>query len=159
MIKLILVFIVKVFDNILGTSKTILIQKNKGILAGLTVMISQVIFYKLISAVNSGGDLTMYLISIASGIGTYLAILINNKFSKEKTFINVILSDNKEEMIKLREFLKKNKITNLTTDGYTKDWEKSIAITAYAETKTESKLIDNYITSCENKFKRIINVK
>lgn len=159
MIKLILVFIVKVFDNILGTSKTILIQKNKGILAGLTVIISQVIFYKLISAVNSGGDLTMYLISIASGIGTYLAILINNKFSKEKTFINVILSDNKEEMIKLREFLKKNKITNLTTDGYTKDWEKSIAITAYAETKTESKLIDNYITSCENKFKRIINVK
>ena len=159
MIKLILVFIVKIFDNILGTSKTILIQKNKGILAGLTVIISQVIFYKLISAVNSGGDLTMYLISIASGIGTYLAILINNKFSKEKTFINVILSDNKEEMIKLREFLKKNKITNLTTDGYTKDWEKSIAITAYAETKTESKLIDNYITSCENKFKRIINVK
>lgn len=159
MIKLILVFIVKVFDNILGTGKTILIQKNKGILAGLTVIISQVIFYKLISAVNSGGDLTMYLISIASGIGTYLAILINNKFSKEKTFINVILSDNKEEMIKLREFLKKNKITNLTTDGYTKDWEKSIAITAYAETKTESKLIDNYITSCENKFKRIINVK
>ena len=69
------------------------------------------------------------------------------------------MSDNKEEMILLRDFLKDNKITNLTTDAYTKDWKKTIAITAYAETKAQSKLIDNFIRESDNKFKRIINVK
>ena len=159
-INLIVVFVIKVVDNVLGTSKTLLIQKNRSFLASLSVVISQVIFYKLIDAVSSGdGDLMIYVIAIASGIGTYLALFISNKFSKEKTYVNVILSDNKEEMILLRDFLKDNKITNLTTDAYTKDWKKTIAITAYAETKAQSKLIDNFIRESDNKFKRIINVK
>ena len=53
-INIIIVFLIKVFDNMLGTSKTILIQKNRSILASLTVVISQIIFYKLINVV--GGD-------------------------------------------------------------------------------------------------------
>lgn len=35
--------------------------------------------------------------------------------------------------------------------------EKSIAITAYAETKDQSKLIDNYLDSLDIKVKRIIS--
>ena len=101
----------------------------------------------------------IYVIALASGVGTLLALVISNKFSKERTYINVILSDNKEEMILLRDFLKGNKITNLTTDAYTKDWKKTIAITAYAETKEQSKLIDRFISESDNKFKRIIDVK
>ena len=101
----------------------------------------------------------IYVIALASGVGTLLALVISNKFSKEKTYVNVILSDNKEEMILLRDFLKDNKITNLTTDAYTKDWKKTIAITAYAETKVQSKLIDKFISESDNKFKRIIDVK
>lgn len=57
----------------------------------------------------------------------------------------------------LRDFLKENKITNLAMDGYTKEWKKSIAITAYAETKDQSKLIDNYLDSLDVKVKRIIS--
>ena len=69
--NLLFLFIVKVIDNILGTSKTILIQKNKGVLAALSVVISQIIFYKLIDVLcNSDSDLTMYVIAIASGVGT-----------------------------------------------------------------------------------------
>lgn len=48
-INLVLIFIVKVIDNILGTSKTILIQKNNSFIASITVVISQIIFYKLIN--------------------------------------------------------------------------------------------------------------
>ena len=85
-LNLISVFIIKIIDNVLSTSKTLLIQKNKAFLAGFSVAISQVIFYKLINAVTEGGDLTMYIISIASGFGTYLAIYISNKFSKDRLF-------------------------------------------------------------------------
>lgn len=151
-----LVFLIKVFDNMLGTSKTLLIQKNKSILASLTVIISQIIFYKLINVANSGGEYMIYIIAVASGLGTYLALIISNKFSKERTYVNVILSDNKEAMKTFRDFLKENKITNLTTDAYTKDWKKTISITAYAETKHQSKLIDEFIKSSNTKFKRII---
>ena len=156
-LNLAVLFIVKVIDNILGTSKTILVQKNKGVLAAITVVISQVIFYKLIDAVgNSDSDLTMYAIAVASGVGTYLAVKLNDKFSKERTFVNVILSDNREAMEELREYLREHKITNLATEAFTKEWDKTIAITAYAETKEDSRLLDAYIANSEIKFKRVI---
>ena len=104
-INIIVVFFIKVFDNMLGTSKTILIQKNRSILASFTVVISQIIFYKLIDAVSGNQEYMIYVIALASGVGTLLALVISNKFSKEKTYVNVILSDNKEEMILLRDFL------------------------------------------------------
>ena len=156
-INLLVVFVIKVIDNILGTGKTILIQKNKAFIASLTVVISQIIFYKLIDAVSdSGSEIMIYVIAIASGIGTLLALMISNKFSKDRTYVNIILNDNKEVMMEFRDWLKEHKITNLTTDGYTKDWEKTLAITAYAETKEESKLIDEFSNNSEHKFKRII---
>ena len=156
LIQLVMLFLIKVLDNIILTSKTILIQKNRSVLAAMTVVVSQIIFYELIDAVSDNGDLAMYVVSIASGVGTYIALKISDKLSKERTYINVIMSDNKNEMILLREFLKENKITNLATDAYTKDWEKTISITVYADTKEESRLIDKYLESRDNKFKRIV---
>lgn len=158
-LNIVIVFLIKVFDNIIGTSKTLLIQKNKSVLASFTVIISQIIFYKLIDIVDNDGEYMIYVVAIASGLGTYLALLISNIFSKERTYVNVILSDNKKEMKKLRDFLKTNKITNLTTDAYTKDWKKTIAITAYADTKNDSKKIDEFISNSDNKFKRIIEIQ
>ena len=98
----------------------------------------------------------IYVIAIASGIGTLLALMISNKFSKDRTYVNIILNDNKEVMMEFRDWLIEHKITNLTTDGYTKKKKKTLAITAYAETKEQSKLIDNYLKESEYKFKRII---
>ncbi len=157
MLNIIILSIIKIIDNILSTGKTILIQRNKAILAGISVIVSQVIFYKLIDAVTDAeSDLIMYIISIASGVGTYLAILIGNKFSKERLYVNILLSDDMDAMIELRNYLQKHKITNLTTDGYTKDFKKTLAITAYVETKEKSKLLDKYIDESNNKYKRII---
>ena len=140
---------------ILSTGKAILIQRNKAVLAGIFVAVSQIIFYKLIN-VAQNGKYMIYVISVASGVGTYLAIFISNKFSKERLYVNVLLSDDKDAMMDLRNFLQLNKITNLTTDGYTKDFKKTLAVTAYVETKEKSKLLDNYINNSNTKYKRII---
>jgi len=158
-INLVVIFVIKVIDNILSTSKTILIQKNKALLASITVVISNIIFYKLVDAASSGGDAVVYVISIASAIGTYLALIISNKFSKDRVYVNVILNDDKKVMMELRDFLKDHKITNLATIGFTKEWKKTLAITAYAETKAESKLIDEFINNSDVKFKRIIQIQ
>lgn len=158
-LNLVIIFVIKVIDNIISTGKTILIQKNKAVIASLSVVISQIIFYKLINAASDGGEIAIYVISIASGLGTFLALLISNKFSKERVFVNVIMNDNKEVMMELRDFLKEHKITNLATIGFTKDWQETLAVTAYAETKKQSKLIDDFIKESDTKFKRIIQMQ
>ena len=159
-LELLLLFALKAVDNLLSTGKTILIQRHRPILAAASVVVSQVIFYHLIDEISaSDGDLAMYIVSIAAGAGTYLAVKIGDRFSHERTFVNVILSDDREAMVALREFLMQHRITNLTTDGYTKDWNKSIAITAYAETREQTRLIDEYLRESKAKFKRIVSKK
>ena len=155
--SLVVIFIIKIIDNLIQTSKTILVQKGMAVMAAVSVVISQIIFYKIIDAVsNSNDDITLYIVAIGSGVGTNVAIKISDKISKDRVYVNVIMSDNKEAMVELRDYLKEHKITNIATDAYTKDWNKTIAITAYTETKTESRLLDNYIKESETKFKRVI---
>lgn len=63
----------------------------------------------------------------------------------------------KEAMKEFRDFLAENHITNVATDSYTLDWSrKSISITAYAQTKAQSRLIDEYIERSLLKCKRVI---
>lgn len=103
-------------------------------------------------------SLALATVSIASGVGCCLAVALSNRFSKDKTYVNVIMSDNLEAMQKFRDFLATHHITNVAADSYTLDWsKKSITITAYAETKAQSKLIDNYIANSSLKFKRVIS--
>jgi len=76
---------------------------------------------------------------------------------KDKTYVNVIMSDDKEAMQQLRDFLAKHHITNVAADSYTLDWNtKTITITAYAETKQQSMLINRYIAESPLKFKRVV---
>lgn len=154
-------FLVKVLDNALGTAKTILVQKNRCFLAGLALAVSNFIYFKLTkNIVAMEGDLALYIVAFASAVGCWLAIGFNNRFSKDRTFVNVIMSDDLDEMKMLRDFLAENKITNVATDSYTKDWSrKTLTITAYAETRQQSELIDDYIANSDIKFKRIIQAQ
>ena len=71
--------------------------------------------------------------------------------------MNVIMSDDLEAMRQFRDFLAEHHITNVATDSYTLDWStKTITITAYAETKDDSTLINRYIQDSPLKFKRVI---
>jgi hypothetical protein len=45
----------------------------------------------------------------------------------------------------------------VATDSYTRDWnEKSITVTAYADAKAQSSLINDYLESSALKYKRVI---
>jgi len=105
---------------------------------------------------TADSGLKMWVVSIASGVGTYIAILINQKMSKETVYINNILSDDREAMTALCNYLREHKIKNLVTDSYTKDWGKTLAVTVFAETKEQSKLIDKYIAESNTKFLRYV---
>ena len=151
-------FVAKMFDNALGTAKTILVQRNRCFLAGIALILSNYIYFCITkNIVTANSDLAILVVSVASGVGCWLAMALNNRLSKNKTYVNVIMSDDKEAKQQFRDFLAEHHITNVATDSYTLDWNtKTITITAYAEIKQESMLITNHIEESPLKFKRVI---
>lgn len=152
------IFLAKVLDNALSTTKTILIQRSRWLLAGIAVVISDFIYFWVTKRVVSSDSMTAILVvSLAGGVGCAVACLLSDKLSKDRTYVNVIMSDEKEAMMELRDFLAKHHITNVAADSYTLDWDqKTITITAYAETKAERRLINDYISESPLKFKRVV---
>ena len=151
-------FLAKVLDNALSTTKTILIQRSRWLLAGIAVVLSDFIYFWLTKRIVAAeSDLAILIVAIAGGVGCALACLVSEKMSKDRTYVNVIMSDNLEAMRDFRDFLAKHHITNIAADTYTLDWNtKTISITAYAETKAENNLISEYIENSPLKFKRVI---
>lgn len=150
--------LIKILDNMLSTARTIMVQKNRALVAAVIVTVNQIIFYKVINQVVNGGDsgMALYVASFGGGIGTYLVIKINSRISKDRMYIHTVMTDDKEEIILLRNFLMENKVTNVIADSYTKEWDKTLTATIYAETKHESRLIDKYLSDKDIKMKRIV---
>ena len=151
-------FGIKVLDNTLSTAKTILIQRNRCLFAGLTVAVSDFIYFMLIKNVLSADSpLAIAIVALAGGVGCCIAVLLGNRLSKERTFVNVVMSDDLEAMKAFRDYLAGHHITNVACDSYTLDWNrKTITITAYTDTKAQNRLIDEYIENSDLKFKRVI---
>ena len=158
MIQFGIMFLAKVVDNILNTTKAIFIQRNKAILAGISLSLSTFIGYYITKiVVRSDGLVPNIVASIAAGDGCVVAVSISNKLSKDRLYVNVLMCDNIVAMQKLHNFLAEKHITNVVTDTYTKDFKsKTITITAYCETKEQSKILDEYIASMNKKLKRVI---
>ena len=157
-IHLAILFVAKMMDNALSTAKTILVQRNRCLLAGIALALSNYIYFCITrNIVTTESNLAILVVSIASGVGCCLAVALNNRLSRERTFVNVIMSDDLDAMQQFRDFLAEHHITNVAADSYTLDWSvKTITITAYAETKEESMLINRYIENSPLKFKRVI---
>ena len=93
-VYLVILFFAKVLDNTLGTAKTILVQRNRCVLAGVALGLSNFIYLSITKdIVTSDSSLALATVSIASGVGCCLAVALSNRFSKDKTYVNVIMSD------------------------------------------------------------------
>ena len=158
MIQFGIMFLAKVVDNILNTTKAIFIQRNKAIFAGISLALSTFIGYYITKiVVRSDGLVPNIVASVAAGVGCIVAVSISNKLSKDRLYVNVLMCDNIVAMQKLHNFLAEKHITNVVTDTYTKDFKsKTITITAYCETKEQSRILDEYIASMNKKLKRVI---
>ena len=158
MIQFGMMFLAKVVDNILNTTKAIFIQRNKAILAGISLSLSTFIGYYITKiVVRSDGLVPNIVASVAAGVGCIVAVSISNKLSKDRLYVNVLMCDNIYAMRELHDMLSKKHITNVVTDTYTKDFKsKTITITAYCETKEQSRILDEYIASMNKNLKRVI---
>lgn len=103
-----ILFIAKVIDNAINTTKTIMIQRSRWVLAGIAVILSDFIYFWIMrDVVTSDNMLTMLIVAVAGGVGCSLACFMNDKLSKDRTYVNVIMSDNLESMRMMKFLLKK----------------------------------------------------
>ena len=152
MIKYILLALIKILDNIIVTAKSIATYKEQKIVSSILVVVSQLIFYLVISQViNDNTLLTIIIVSVSSGVGNYIAFLINNRFKKDTKWTFVITSSDSESLKSMCNYLATNKIKYVVCDGYNRKWDKTINIIAFSKTKAESRLIEYYLS--ENEFK------
>lgn len=116
-------FLAKVLDNALSTTKTILIQRSRWLLAGIAVVLSDFIYFWLTKRIVAAeSDLAILIVALAGGVGCALACAVSEKISKDRTYVNVIMSDNLEAMQDFRDFLAKHHITNVAADTYIRDF-------------------------------------
>lgn len=145
--------IIKILDNIILTAKSLATYKEHKILSSILVVVSQLIFYLVIDQVISDNTmLAIIIVSVSSGVGNYVAFLINGKFKKDAKWTMCLTSSDKEDVERLCNYLAENKIKYLASDGYNRRMEKTINIIAFSKTKAESRLIEQYLKTSNSKY-------
>ena len=154
MLEYILLAIVKVFDNIISTAKSIATYQEKKIISSILVIVSQLLFYLVIGEViNDNTMLAIIIVSVSSGIGNYIAFTINDKFKRDTKWVFVITSSDIEDIKGLCNHLALNNIKYIANDGYTRKGEHTINTIVFSKTKNESRLIEGYLQNdMKNKY-------
>lgn len=149
--------LIKILDNIISTAKTITTYQNKKIMTSLLVIISQLMFYYLIASVVEKNDtITTLMVCICSGIGTYIAMLINDKTKRDITYTNILTCSRTESVEDLCDYLLEHKIKYIALDSYNRKKEDTLTVLAFAQTKYESSLIDEFLETSNVKYLRQI---
>lgn len=150
--------IVKVVDNVILTGKTILTQKNKAVAASILVIVSQFIFYIVIKQIVEDSNwISIFIVSVASGVGSYIAFFISKKMSKDTVFINIITSNDRYKMKALGDYVRSEDIKIVTFDAYSDTIDRTLTALVFANTKEQSIKIDKYIEANDGFFREIVN--
>ena len=150
--------LIKILDNIILTAKSLATYKGQKILSSIFVIISQLLFYLVIDQVIEDNTMmAIIIVSISSGIGNYIAFVINDKCKKDDVWTNIITSNSKDMLIDLCTMLRGNHVKYLLYDTYNRRFEQSYTVTAFTRTKAESKLIDEFLKNSDIKYLRMID--
>lgn len=158
MLTYILLGLIKVIDNIIMVLKSITTYKGQKILSSILVIISQLIFYLVVQqVVNDNSLLAIIIVSTASGIGNYIGFLINDKFKKDDKWVFYLTSSDKDDVLRLCNYLVEHKIKYLANHGLNRKGQETINVIAYSKTKDQSRLIEDYLKNTDSKYLKEIN--
>ena len=100
--------------------------------------------------------LSIMVVSIASGIGSYIAFFINNKFSKETVYINIVTSNDKNQMKAFSDYMRASGIKVVTLDAYNDHIEKTLTALVFANTREQSSKIDDYMIKHDGLYREVV---
>ena len=153
MIEYILLSIIKIGDNIVQTAKSISTYKEQKILSSILTIISQLMFYLIISRVIEDNTLlAIIIVSVSSGVGNYIAFEINSRFKKAAKWVFVLTSSDAEDVQRLCGYLAEHNIKYIANNGLTRKNEATIHVIAFSKSKDESRLIERFLENSESKY-------
>lgn len=153
MISYIILFIIKIFDNIISTAKNICQFKEMKIWSSILTIISQLIFYLVISHVIEDNTLlSIIIVAVSSGLGNLLAFLINDRFKKAAKWVFILTSSDTEDVQRLCGYLVEHKIKYIANNGLTRKNEPTIHVIAFSKNKDDSRLIEHFLANTESKY-------
>ena len=153
MLGYIFLAVVKVIDNIISTAKNICQYKEMKVLSSILTIISQLIFYLVISQVIEDNTLlAIVIVSISSGVGNYIAFEINSRFKKAAKWMFILTSNDAEDVQRLCGYLAERDIKYIANNGLTKKNEPTIHVIAFSKSKDDSRLIEDFLKNAESKY-------
>lgn len=153
MIGYVILGLVKILDNIVLTAKSLTQYKEQKILSSILVIISQLIFYFVISQIiEDNSILAIVIVSVSSGLGNLIAFQINDKVKKDTKWVFCIASSNLNDIQNLCNYLVEHNIKYVASDGYTRKWNETINVMAFSKSKNESRLIESFLATTESKY-------
>ena len=153
LVSYIFLAIVKIFDNIIQTAKSISTYKEQKIVSSILTIISQLIFYLIISKVIEDNTLlAIIIVSVSSGIGNYIAFAINGKLKKAAKWMFILTSSDAEDVQRLCGYLAEHNIKYIANNGLTRKNEPTIHVIAFSKSKEDSRLIEGFLENTESKY-------
>lgn len=153
MIGYVLLSLVKILDNIIGTFKNISQYREQKIISSILVVISQLIFYLVIDQViNDNTLLSIIIVSVSSGVGNYIAFSINSKFKRAAKWVFTLTSSDTDDVQRLCSYLVENNIKYIANNGLTRKNEPTIHVIAFSKSKDESRLIERFLENTKSKY-------
>lgn len=153
MIEYVILGLVKILDNVILTAKSLAQYKEQKILSSILVVISQLIFYFVISQIiEDNSILAIIIVSVSSGLGNLIAFQINDKVKKDTKWVFCIASSNLNDIQNLCNYLAEHNIKYIASDGYTRKWNETINVMVFSKSKDESRLIEKFLATTESKY-------
>lgn len=153
MIGYIFLAVIKILDNIIQTAKSISTYKEQKILSSILTIVSQLIFYLIISKVIEDNTLlAIIIVSVSSGIGNYIAFAINSKLKKAAKWVFILTSSDVDDVQRLCGYLAEHGIKYIANNGLTRKNEPTIHIIAFSKSKDDSRLIEKFLANSESKY-------
>lgn len=114
-------------------------------------------FYFIIKEVVADSNMiSIIVVSVASGIGSYIAFYINQKWSKDMVYINIITSNDIDRMKAFSDYMRTEGIKVVTLDAYNDHIEKTLTALVFANTREQSSKIDHYIAKHDGFYREVV---
>ena len=127
-------------------------------MASILVVISQFMFYFIIKEVVADNNaISIFVVSIASGIGSYIAFYMNKKMSKDTVFINIVTANDKSKMKAFGDYMRAENIKIVTMNTYNDEKENTLTALVFTNTKDQNIKIDNYMKKNIGFYREVIN--
>ena len=151
--NLIWLFIMKLLDTAIGALKNVFMIKGKHFLSALSNSVSYLFYILLMKQLMSDTTIPSVIVTlVAVFLGQYLAQYMADKFEKDKVWKINIISETKKISKLLADELRERNIPVQTYVCYNSCREEVLNISAFAETREETLVVQAILKNYKVKF-------